>query len=50
VAGFCKHGNELPGSIKGGKFLDHLSDYQHLEKDSGPWSLFVCYTECDVLL
>jgi hypothetical protein len=21
VVGFCEHGNELPGSMKGGKFL-----------------------------
>jgi hypothetical protein len=26
VAGCCEHGNELPGSIKGGEFLDWLSD------------------------
>jgi len=30
--------NEPSGSIKVGKFLDHLSDYQLLKKDSGPWS------------
>jgi hypothetical protein len=26
-AGFCEHDNEPSGSIKGGKFLDYLSDY-----------------------
>jgi hypothetical protein len=25
VAGSCKHGNELSGSIKCGEFLDYLS-------------------------
>jgi hypothetical protein len=24
-AGFCEHGNETSGSIKGGEFLDQLS-------------------------
>jgi hypothetical protein len=33
VAGSCEHGNEPSGSIKGGKFLDWLSDYQLLKKD-----------------
>jgi len=27
VAGTYEHGNELPVSIKGGKFLDWLIDY-----------------------
>jgi len=27
VAGCCEHDNELSGSIKGGEFLDKLSDY-----------------------
>jgi hypothetical protein len=26
VAGCCEHGNEPSGSIKGGEFLDSLSD------------------------
>jgi hypothetical protein len=26
VASSCVHGNELSGSIKGGEFLDYLSD------------------------
>jgi hypothetical protein len=33
VAGSCEHGNEASGSIKGGEFLDYLSDYQFLRKD-----------------
>jgi len=36
LAGLCEHGNEPPGSIEGGIFLDCLSDYQLL-KDSSPW-------------
>jgi hypothetical protein len=27
VAGSCEHGNETSGFIKGGEFLDYLSDY-----------------------
>jgi hypothetical protein len=27
VEGCCVHGNEPSGSIKGGEFLDSLSDY-----------------------
>jgi hypothetical protein len=34
----CEHGNETSGSIKGGEFLDQLSDYWFLKKDSTPWS------------
>jgi hypothetical protein len=26
VAGSCEHGNESSGSVKGGEFLDYLSD------------------------
>jgi hypothetical protein len=32
----CEHGNEISGSIKGGEFLDYISDYQLLKKDSAP--------------
>jgi hypothetical protein len=32
--GSYEHGNECPGSIKDGKFLDQLSDYQFLKNDS----------------
>jgi len=34
VAEFSEHGNKPSGSIKGGEFVDHLSDYQFLKKDS----------------
>jgi hypothetical protein len=34
----CEHGNELPGSIKSGEFLDYMSDCLFLKKDSAPWS------------
>jgi len=27
VVGFCEHGNEPSGSIKGGEFLEWLSGY-----------------------
>jgi len=35
VASSCGHGSESSGSIKGGEFLDWLSDSQLL-KDSAP--------------
>jgi hypothetical protein len=35
VAGSCEHGNEPSGSIKGGEFLDQLSDYNVLMWDYG---------------
>jgi hypothetical protein len=38
VAGSVGHGNEPSGSIKGGEFINYLSDYYLLEKDSAPWS------------
>jgi hypothetical protein len=34
----CEHGNEPSCVIKGGKFLDQLSDYKFLKKDPAPWS------------
>jgi hypothetical protein len=36
VAGCCEHGNELSGSIKGGEFIDYLSDFWLLKKESAP--------------
>jgi hypothetical protein len=36
-----ENGNEPSGSIKGGEFLDSLSDYQLLNEDSAPWSYLV---------
>jgi hypothetical protein len=38
VTGSCGHGNETSGSTKGGEFLDYLSNYQLIKKDSAPWS------------
>jgi hypothetical protein len=38
VAISCERGNETSGSIKGGEFIDYLSNYQFLKKDSTPWS------------
>jgi hypothetical protein len=35
LVGFCEHGNEPTGSIRGGVFLDYLSDSQLL-KDYAP--------------
>jgi hypothetical protein len=42
VAASCEHSNEPLGFIKGRYFLDLLSDYHLLKKDSTPLSLFVC--------
>jgi hypothetical protein len=36
VAGYCEDSNELSGFIKGGEFLDRLSDHQLLKEDSDP--------------
>jgi hypothetical protein len=36
--GFWKHSNEHSGSINGREFLDYLSDYKLLKKDSNLWS------------
>jgi hypothetical protein len=41
VTGCCEHGNEPSVSIKGGEFLDQLSEYFLLKKDSAPWSWVV---------
>jgi hypothetical protein len=38
VVGSCEHGNEPSGSIKGGEFLDKMSDYKLINRDSAPWS------------
>jgi hypothetical protein len=38
VADCCEHGNEPSRSIKGGEFLDLLSDCQLFKKDSAPWN------------
>jgi hypothetical protein len=34
-----ENGNELLGCIKGGEFLDLLSSYELLKKDSNPWGI-----------
>jgi hypothetical protein len=38
VAGFCEQVNEPSVSIKGGEFLNYLSGYWLLKKDSSSWS------------
>jgi hypothetical protein len=38
MAGPCEHGKELSGSIRSGKYLDYMSDYELLKMDSAPWS------------
>jgi hypothetical protein len=38
MAYFCKHGNEPSSSIKGGEFLDFLSEHWDLRKDFVPWN------------
>jgi hypothetical protein len=55
VVAFFEHGDELPGSIKRGEFLDHLRDYQLLNKDFIRFSSAVlkpctvfCVTVCDL--
>jgi len=37
VSGSCEYGNELSSFMKGGEFLDQLSDC-HLFKDFAPFS------------
>jgi len=39
--GSCEHSNEPSVSIKGGEFLDKLSDCYLLKKGSASWNLFV---------
>jgi hypothetical protein len=34
VVGSCEHGNEPLSFIKGGEFIDQLSDYELFKKDS----------------
>jgi hypothetical protein len=36
MSGSCEHGNEPLGSVKDGKFLDQLNNYQLLKKYSAP--------------
>jgi hypothetical protein len=44
VASSCEHGTKLSGSIKGGEFLDLVTDNQVLKKDCASWSLLVTYS------
>jgi hypothetical protein len=34
ATGYCEHVSEASGSIKGMEFIDEMSDYQLLDKDS----------------
>jgi hypothetical protein len=34
----CELDNEPSASIKDGEFIDYLSEYQLLKKESAPWS------------
>jgi hypothetical protein len=38
VEGYCEHGSEPLGSIKYFKFLEYLSDWFLLKKDSALWN------------
>jgi hypothetical protein len=38
VAASCEHSNYPSGCMKGGEFVDWLSDYCHVNKDSSPWN------------
>jgi len=38
MAGSCERCNEPSGCIKCGEFLEVLSDYYLLKKDSSPWN------------
>jgi hypothetical protein len=38
VASSCEQDDKPSGPIKEEKFLNKLSDYQLLKKDSAPWS------------
>jgi hypothetical protein len=48
VAGSCEHGNEFPGSIRGGEFVDKLSNCQLLKKNSALCSKcsFLMFINC----
>jgi hypothetical protein len=38
MVGSCEHRNEPSHSIAGERFLEQLSEYQLLKKDSAPWN------------
>jgi hypothetical protein len=48
VVGSCEHGNELLGFMKGGEFLDQLSDLDSQEVLC-PMALVVCRTPWSIL-
>jgi hypothetical protein len=50
MAGSCEHINEPSGSIKGGTFLDHLSDYQILREYSTSWTLSILIQHDDTVV
>jgi hypothetical protein len=37
MSGSFEHGDECSGSMKGAEYLDQLSDYQFLKKNSALW-------------
>jgi hypothetical protein len=39
VVGYCEFGNEPSGSIKGGKYLEYVNDYQVFMKNLATQSL-----------
>jgi hypothetical protein len=58
VAGCCEHGNDLSDSLRGGEFLESLSDYEFLQSDCTAcsymvtWGLLLCVSnnpECVML-
>jgi hypothetical protein len=38
VADYWEHGNDPSGSMKGGGFLEYLTNYKLLKKNFFPWS------------
>ena len=45
LAGTCEVGNEPSGSIKGGGFLDQMTNGYPLKKDSAPWSKYTIFEQ-----
>jgi hypothetical protein len=41
VTGSCEYGNEISGSIKDGKFIDQVSNYQFLKEKYAPRSYLI---------
>jgi hypothetical protein len=42
----CEYCKEVTSFIKGGKFFDHLMDYQRHEKGCAPWSQLLVSSVC----